>query len=359
MHVKDLPLRLRAMGSLVEALCSERCAGRAPGTPEGAATRAEILAALRTAGLDPFEQAVPGIGGHGAANVLARIPGDIDRYVLVAAHHDHLGRAGSKVYWGADDNAAAVAILVEVGRRLAAHRPMGRGVILAAFDTEEPPHFLTGTMGSEHFARSPIVPLQKIDLMICMDLVGHALGGDDGPAEVSRTLFALGAERSEGTPERLAALARSEPGLIVRPIDAEAIPPLSDYYAFWRRSVPFLFLTAGRWRRYHTPDDRPEALAWEKMLATAGWLERMVRDTCARPEAQIRCLPEARDDASTLRTLKEMLSAGRAHPAAAALGAHAPVLDQLLASCDKKGRLPASLRDRSTILLGALEAALR
>jgi hypothetical protein len=195
--------------------------------------------------------------------------------------------------------------------------------------------------------------------MVCMDLVGHALGGDDGPAEVSRTLFALGAERCAGTPERLAALARAEPGLIVRPIDAEAIPPLSDYDAFWRRGVPFLFLTAGRWRRYHTPDDRPEALAWDKMLATAGWLERLVRDTCARPEPALRFLPEVRDDASTLRTLKELLVAGRAHPAAASLGAYAPVLDQLLASCDKKGQLSGELRTRSLLLLGALEAALR
>ena len=359
MNVKELPLRLRSMGSLVEVLCSQRCAGRAPGTPEGAATRAEILAALRTAGLDPFEQAVPGIGGHGVANVLARLPGDLDRYVLVGAHHDHLGRAGSQVYWGADDNAAAVAILVEVGRRLALHRPQGCGVILAAFDCEEPPHFLTGTMGSDYFARNPIVPLQKIDLMICMDLVGHTLGSEDGPAEISRSLFALGAERSAGTSERLAALARAEPRLIVRPIDAEAIPPLSDYDAFWRRGVPFLFLTAGRWRRYHTPDDQPAALAWDKMLATAGWLERLVRDTCARPETQIRFLPETRDDASTLRTLKELLGAARTHPAAAGLAAHAPAIDQLPASFDKKGNLPAGLRARSSVLLGALEAALR
>ena len=40
---------------------------------------------------------------------------------------------------------------------------------------------------------------------------------------------------------------------------AEAVPPLSDYAPFWRRRVPFLFLTGGRWRHYHTPEDTPDA----------------------------------------------------------------------------------------------------
>ena len=48
------------------------------------------------------------------ANVLATIPGDVDRWIVVGAHHDHLGKAGASVYHGADDNAAAVAILVDV-----------------------------------------------------------------------------------------------------------------------------------------------------------------------------------------------------------------------------------------------------
>lgn len=48
------------MRDLVQSLCAPECAGRAPGTAGGAAARALILQALRGAGLDPFEQAVPG-----------------------------------------------------------------------------------------------------------------------------------------------------------------------------------------------------------------------------------------------------------------------------------------------------------
>lgn len=340
------------MRTLVQALCSPECAGRAPGTPGGAAARVAVLGALRGAGLDPFEQAVPGCGG---ANVLAQIPGEIDRWVLVGAHHDHLGQQGGQVYWGADDNAAAVAILVEVARQLAARRPRGRGVLIASFDSEEPPYFMTAAMGSEHFARHPTVPLSRIDMMVCMDLVGHSLGGDGLPATVSQSLFALGAERSLGTSERLDALAHAEPGVLLRRLDAEVIPPQSDYHAFWSRGVPFLFLSAGRSRRYHTPQDTPEGLAWNKMAATARWLERYVRQTCELPTPPS-FTGATRDDAATLRSISA-LTAELAPYVQAARSAGA-IAESLLRQCDRAGRLPDGLHGHLVKLLASLEQAL-
>jgi Peptidase family M28 len=340
------------MRPLVETLCSEPCAGRKPGTPQGRAARAEVVSALRGAGLDPFEQAAPRCGG---ANVIATLPGDVDRWVLVGAHFDHLGKLGRNVYWGADDNAAAVAILVELAAGLARRRPVGRGVILASFDAEEAPHFLTGSMGSEHFAREPTVPLDRIDLMVCMDLVGHALGAEGLPDDVRSTLFALGAERSAGTAEHLDALARAEPGLVVRPVDAEIISPLSDYAAFWQRHRPFLFLTAGRWRHYHTPADTPEKLDYAKMAATARWLERLVRETCARPEAPF-AFSNARRDAPTLRSLIDLTGALAAlSPEAEQARAYA---ETLLAACDREGRLPKGREGEVGMLVEALESRL-
>src|SRR5262249_48329000 len=131
----SISLRCKSMRRLIEDLCSPMCAGRKPGTTGGTAARALVRDALRGAGLDPYEQRVDGCGG---ANVLGIIRGDIERYVLVGAHFDHLGTIGRDVFWGADDNAAAVAVLVEVARALA-HEHEGRGVIIAAFDGEEPP----------------------------------------------------------------------------------------------------------------------------------------------------------------------------------------------------------------------------
>lgn len=332
--------------ALIEQLCSPACAGRKPGTPEGNAARTVVVQAFRDAGLDPYEQPVPGCGG---ANVLAKIRGDVERYVLVGAHFDHLGKRGAQVFWGADDNAAAVAVLVEVGRALAAERG-GRGVILAAFDGEEPPHFLSEAMGSRAFVRSNRDP---IDFMVCMDLVGHRFGPAGVPDEVGASLFALGGERSAGTLSLLAEHKRAEPGVIVRPADAEIIPPLSDYLPFWQQRIPFLFLSAGRSRVYHTPDDTPDKLDYPKIAATARWLAGFVRAARVREPTRF---TDARLDATTLDEIGEVVAA-LAPFSPEARRAHDDIRT-LRAACDRAGNLPASHRDHIGMLVGMLEARL-
>src|SRR5688572_8506064 len=334
------------MRALIEQLCSRECAGRAPGTPGGEAARRYVVEAFRDAGLDPYEQRVPGCGG---ANVLAKIRGDVERYVLVGAHFDHLGTIGRDVYYGADDNAAAVAVLVEVGRALAAERH-GRGVIIAAFDAEEPPHFLTGAMGSRAFVAANRDP---IDFMVCMDLVGHRLGSDLVPDEVGDSLFALGAERSPGTFDLVSSLKRSEPGVIVRPADAEIVPPLSDYEPFWERRIPFLFLSAGRSRVYHTPEDTPDKLDYGKIAATARWLADFVRASRVREPTRF---IDGRLDRGTLDEVGEIVGslAGLTREAQVAL-AH---IAQLQAACDRAGNLPPDRRHELGALVGMLEARL-
>lgn len=339
------------MRQLVEDLCSDRCAGRAPGTPGGRAARALVVAALRDAGLDPHEQEVPACGG---ANVLATLPGDVDRWILVAAHHDHLGAEGPLVFRGADDNAAAVAILVETARALAQDRARGRGVILAAFDGEEPPHFRTAGMGSEHFARHPIVPLDRIDLMVCMDLVGHALGDPVLPAGVRETLFALGAERSLGTAERVDALP-AVPGVTVRRADAEVIPALSDYWSFWERRRPFMLLTGGRSRVYHTPHDTPDRLDHAKMAATAAWLTALVRDQRDRDEPRL-VFQQRRDDVSTLDSLVALAGALAPFSDLAARGL--AMARKLRGQVRADGSLPDALRPAVDALVAGLEDGL-
>ena len=333
----------------MEALCSDECAGRAPGTPGGLAARRIVMDAFRGAGLTPQEQKIQ-VG----ANVLATVPGTTDRWVLVAAHYDHLGKDGRDIYRGADDNAAAVAILIEVARALAREK-LRRGVIFAAFDAEEPPHFLQNTMGSQEWVRRPTVPLDRVDLMVCMDLVGHAFGPPGTPEDVRQTLFALGAERSVGTSAHVDALSRVVPGVVVRRADAEIIPPLSDYEAFWQKQIPFLFLSCAHGRHYHTPQDTPEWLDWAKMEATATWLERFVRETCARPEPKI-AWQDGRDDASSLRALIDI---GRSladvlPPAIEGVA----IASALLASCDRNGRLPEARRPQLQMLARMLEQGL-
>ena len=303
---------LERMRALVYQLCSPSCGGRAPGTREGEAARAVLIAALEQAGIAPagpvgYAQPVPGCSGANLLGKVAEARGD--RYILIGAHYDHLGwhTPSREAYWGADDNAAAVAIAMEVARALA-ERPDGlsRQVLLCLFDGEEPPFFLTRGMGSEHWARHPTVPLDRIDLMLCMDLVGHSLGQEGHPAALRQALFVLGAEKSMGTAALCDGLAA--PGLTPMRLGIDLLPPMSDYRPFQLRQVPFLFLTCGRWRHYHQVTDTPDRLDYGKMTAIAAWVETAVRATAARPERPVVYLPDGRDDARTLNMLWSGLS---------------------------------------------------
>lgn len=294
--------RIRAA---VEKLCAPELAGRETGTPEGRAARDWIAGQFEALGLLPtapgFVQPLPDING---GNVIGHLDGTSERTILVAAHYDHLGRTGDDAFWGADDNAAAVAILFEVARALKV-RTLGRRVLFCAFDAEEPPHFLGHTMGSQSFVAEPLVPLDGIDLMICMDLMGHALGPEAFDDGVRQTVFALGAETSEGTAELVDGANARTNGVHVRRLGGDVVPPLSDYHAFRDHGVPYLFLTCGRWAHYHQTTDTPEKLDYDKIAASARFLTELVADVADR-EGPTTFDPHRRDDAASIRSLREI-----------------------------------------------------
>ena len=344
--------------SLVRFLCSPACAGRAPDSPEGLAARARIVQEFidigaAPGGTDGYLQYVPGCG----ANVLAEIPGRgplADRTIVLAAHYDHLGKlAGGRAYWGADDNAAAVAILVEVGRKLIDDAQPGRRVILDAYDGEEQPHFLHGTMGSMYHVNHPTAPLAGVDMMVCMDLCGHAIGPAGLPASVRDSLFVLGAELSDGAAALVDAAARPG-GVHPRRVDLDILPPLSDYYAFREAGVPVLFLTCGRWEHYHQITDTPDRLDYRKIVATVDYLADLTRRLRERP-GPARIKTTARDDRGTIATLRSL---------AAALAPYAPPAAQAvrqldaLAALAAAGPLKPAHRQQLSQLVQALEHAL-
>lgn len=356
---RDRSSREEQVRELVAFLCSRECAGRKPGSKQSARARERILAELEAcaepAGEEGYLQVIPGAG----TNVLGRIPGKgplAERAILVAAHYDHLGKTlFGKAYWGADDNAAAVAILLDVARGLSRDAD-GRQVILAAFDCEEPPHFTNHTMGSIHYvAHPPTVPVDHIDLMVCMDLVGHAVGAADFPEQVRQSLFVLGAELSAGTPALVDAVAARAEGVVPRRLGLDVIPPLSDYYAFVEAGIPALFLTCGRWEHYHQVTDTPEKLDYPKIVASADFLLELVEALRARPEVPVPFLRDGRDDAATvasLRAIGEQLA-----PLVPQVQQAAPLLEMLAASA-ARGDLSLEERGLLTTLIHGLENVL-
>lgn len=100
-------------------------------------------------------------------NVVAKLegtdPAHRDEYVIYTAHWDHLGRdsrlTGDQIFNGAADNAAGVAVLLELAQAYAAlpaaQRPK-RSVLFLSITAEE-----KGLLGSRYYANHPLYPLKK------------------------------------------------------------------------------------------------------------------------------------------------------------------------------------------------------
>ena len=340
------------MQAITEYLCSDVCLPRNPGTPGGAAARDFLHARIEGLGLTPagtegFAQPIPPIDG---TNLLATIPGRSGRTVLLAAHYDACGTLNP----GADDNAAAVAIVLAVAEQLA-KRSLERTVLIALFDSEEPPYFLTPNMGSQWFVDHPTVPLDSIETMIALDLVGHALGPVGLPDEVRNSVFVLGAEKSTGTGAVMDRLPVVD-GIVPRRIDNHVIGSMSDYDAFMNASVPFLFYTAGRSEHYHAPTDTPDRLDYGKMAALSAHLTDLVTALADRPDTPV-YVASGFDDATTVASARSLLDA---------LAPYAPAIESLQSIVgDLELRLAASgalrTNDRQLLagLVDQLETSLR
>ena len=108
-------------------------------------------------------------------NVVALLPGSDPKlrneYVVYTAHWDHLGRdprlTGDQIYNGAADNAAGVAVLLELAKAFTAlpadQRPK-RSIIFLAVTAEE-----KGLLGSRYYAQNPLYPLDHTVANINMD----------------------------------------------------------------------------------------------------------------------------------------------------------------------------------------------
>lgn len=90
---------------------------------------------------------------------------------LVGAHYDSVTHTV-----GADDNASGIAVQLEVARALAEYsktRSLASQVRFVSFALEEPPAYGTSAMGSKVYARKAKLQSERIDGMICLEMVGY------------------------------------------------------------------------------------------------------------------------------------------------------------------------------------------
>ncbi|KIG13713.1 Aminopeptidase [Enhygromyxa salina] len=246
-------------------------AGRMVGTAGHEQARGYLAERLAGLGLDPYGERFElpyAASGARLCNVIGVAPGTQPELapIVLAAHYDTCGPLP-----GADDNAAAIAIALRVAEQLRAE-PAPRGVVIALFDGEEPPHYLSPAMGSIHWyhhqRRGPV------HCAVVLDLVGH-----DVPVPgIEDLVFVTG---MESDPELVIDLAGVSDSVRVQPVLNRYVGDLSDHHVFRAHERPFLFLSCGRWQHYHMPTDTPDRLNYAKMAGIAELVELLVRRVSA------------------------------------------------------------------------------
>jgi hypothetical protein len=221
------------------------------------------------------------------SNVFIECPGTTARkeVVIVGAHYDTVETTP-----GADDNASAVAMLIEVARLLR-NVECARTVRFVSFACEEPPHFALDSMGSQIHARACRQRAECVAAMVCLEMVGFY---SDAPHS-QRTPDAIPWWLHWAFPSRgnfLAAVGNLRSARVVWkfrrgfkaasnfPLYTIALPERvrdirrSDNSSFWDQGYPALMITDTSYLRnpnYHRDTDTPDTLDYHRLaLATLG-----------------------------------------------------------------------------------------
>ncbi len=233
---------------------------------------------FRSAGLHVWEEPYA-YGSTTVSNIVAETGSAAStRRYLVGAHYDSL--AGTV---GADDNASAVAVLLETARlvHVAGCGAASRAAVqFIAFALEEPPAYGTRFMGSRVRARNAKKARERIDGMICLEMVGYTcrkpgcqsypfpLNFMDYPS-TGDFIGIVGNFRSRGlvrAMERAFKKNRELPVVTLTvPLNGWVIPSvrLSDHAPFWDAGFPAVMVTDSAFYRnpyYHTVHDTLDTL---------------------------------------------------------------------------------------------------
>jgi hypothetical protein len=209
-------------------------------------------------------------------NLIAVIPGcDLtlkDRAVVIGAHIDHLGRRGTTVFPGADDNASGVAAVLEIAKALNGLPERPKRTVVVAFWTGEE----EGKLGSGHWMRHPLWPVERTDVYVNLDMIGHPWSTEEIATLLKDTRhpdaagFLASLKPSDfvepglptDTPELAAALQRAAraTGLAIHLDRTDGTSGGSDYRDFARAHVPWIRFFGNFFPAYHEPGDTPESL---------------------------------------------------------------------------------------------------
>ncbi len=211
-----------------------------------------------------------------------------EEIVVVGAHYDSV--MGSP---GANDNASGASALLEIARALVQQQP-ARTVRCVFFVNEEPPFYLTGEMGSLVHARGARQRGENVVAMLSIETIGYytnAKGSQHYPFPFGllypSTGDFVGFVGNLGSRALVRKAVASFRGSTAFPSEGVAAPGSipgigwSDHWSFWQQGYPAVMVTDTalfRYGPYHTGDDTPDKVGYDRLAAVVAGLRRVVTD---------------------------------------------------------------------------------
>ncbi|RAU82042.1 M28 family peptidase [Pontibacter arcticus] len=211
-------------------------------------------------------------------NVIATYNAGKPKRLVVGAHYDVCGNQP-----GADDNASAVAGLLELARMVFAQQPvLNYQIDFVAYCLEEPPFFATGLMGSYIHAKSLHDSGADVIGMICLEMIGYFSDAPESQPFPSPELASLyphtanfiivvGIERYKAFNAKVHTLLAAAANLDVQAINfptTDSLAGMSDQRSYWKFGYNALMINDTAFIRnphYHQQTDTIDTLDFAKM----------------------------------------------------------------------------------------------
>jgi Zn-dependent M28 family amino/carboxypeptidase len=171
---------------------------------------------------------------------------------------------------GADDDGSGSTALLAIAKAFATGPKPKRSVVFIWHAGEE-----TGLYGSRYNADFPIVPIDRIQTQLNLDMVGRD-DCDNIEGDYSNTLFVVGADRiSTDLHNVIVETNRTFRTPLTLdyelndPVDPENIYTRSDHYSYAEKGIPIAFFTTGLHPDYHRVTDAVGKIRFDKMARIA------------------------------------------------------------------------------------------
>ena len=212
------------------------------------------------------------------------------RMVVVGAHYD--SAPGSP---GANDNATGSAAVIELARNLMQiDIAQDREIRLVLYTNEEPPYFKTAQMGSFLHARDLYTRGEEVMAMLSLETIGwysDERGSQNYPPplntiypDTGNFIGCIGDMGSRPLVQRVIGSFRRHAKFPSEGIAAPASIPgvdWSDHWAYREHGYPALMVTDTapyRYPYYHTAQDTPDKVDYERLARVVKGIERVVHD---------------------------------------------------------------------------------